>query len=67
MWGAALGPWFVAKMAGLLLYILLGWLALRPGLHPRARLLAGAAALLVVGWMVSVAVLKHPAGLLAFR
>ena len=58
--GAA--PWLAAKIAGLLLYIALGMLALRPG-RPRAlRMSAWLAALLCFGWIVSVAMTKNPMG-----
>jgi uncharacterized membrane protein SirB2 len=53
-------PWLAAKIAGLLLYIGLGMLALRPG-RPRAlRAAAWVAALAVFGWIVAVAVTKNP-------
>lgn len=56
----AAAPWLVAKIAGLLLYIGLGMLALRPG-RPRAlRAAAWLAALLVFGWIVAVAMTKNP-------
>ena len=58
-------PWLVAKIAGLLLYIGLGMLALRPGRPLALRIAAWAAALAVFGWIVSVAVTKQPLGLLA--
>jgi uncharacterized membrane protein SirB2 len=57
-------PWLVAKIGGLLLYIALGMLALRPGRALALRATAWAAALLVFGWIVSVAVTKDPLGLL---
>ena len=47
--------WLVAKLAGVLIYIVCGMVALRPG-HPRpARAAAFAGALLVFGWIVWVA------------
>jgi uncharacterized membrane protein SirB2 len=59
-------PWLAAKIAGLLLYIGLGMLALRPGRPVAVRATAWAAALLVFGWIVSVAITKDPyAGLRA--
>jgi uncharacterized membrane protein SirB2 len=58
-------PWLVAKIAGLLLYIGLGMLALRPGRPLALRITAWVAALAVFGWIVSVALTKHPLGLLA--
>lgn len=58
-------PWLMAKIGGLLLYIVLGMVALRPR-HGRAtRAVAGALALLVLGWIVSVALHKSPLGFFA--
>lgn len=58
-------PWLMAKIIGLLLYIGLGIVALKSG-RPRAvRGPAWLAALLVVGWIVSVAVTKNPFGFVA--
>lgn len=57
-------PWLAAKIGGLLLYIALGMLALRPGRPPALRIGAWAAALLVYGWIVSVAISKNPLGAL---
>lgn len=57
--------WLTAKIFGLLAYILLGALALKPGREPRVRIMAGLTAVTVFGWIVSVALSKHPAGFLA--
>jgi uncharacterized membrane protein SirB2 len=55
--------WLLAKIAGLVAYVGLGTVALKPG-RPRAvRATAFVAALLVFGWIVSVAITKSPAGL----
>lgn len=59
-------PWLVAKIVGLLLYIALGVVALRPGRPVGVRAAAWLAALLVFGWIVSVALTKNPFGFLAF-
>ncbi len=56
--------WLTAKIGGLLAYILLGMLALRPSPYPRLRILAGCAAVAMFGWIVSVALTRHPAGFL---
>jgi uncharacterized membrane protein SirB2 len=53
-------PWLAAKIGGLLLYIGLGMLALRPGRPAALRAGAGLAALAVSGWIVAVAVTKNP-------
>lgn len=58
-------PWLLAKLVGLVVYVLLGVVALRPGRPLGVRATAWVAALAVVGWMVSVALTKHPLGFLA--
>ena len=58
-------PWLLAKILGLVAYVALGVVALRPG-RPRAvRATAFLGALLVVAWIVSVAITKRPLGFLA--
>lgn len=59
-------PWLLAKVLGLLLYIALGVVALRPGQPVSVRAGAWIAALGVFGWIVSVAVTKNPLGFLAW-
>ena len=57
-------PWLLAKIVGLVVYVALGVIALRPG-RPRAvRGSAWVAALVVVAWIVSVALTKSPYGFL---
>ena len=58
-------PWLAAKIVGLLAYIGLGVVALRPGRPMPVRAAAWVAALAVVGWIVSVALLKDPRGFFA--
>jgi uncharacterized membrane protein SirB2 len=58
-------PWLAAKIVGLLVYIGLGWLALRVTQPRRVRAFAWLGALVTVGWIVSVARSKDPAGFLA--
>lgn len=53
--------WLTAKVLGLLAYIGLGVFALR-GRTAAIRQQAFIAALLTFGWIVSVALLRHPAG-----
>lgn len=55
-------PWLLAKIGGLLLYIALGTLAMRPGPPRAVRIAAWLAALATAGWIVSVAVSKSPWG-----
>ena len=57
-------PWLLAKISGLVLYIALGVVAMRAHLSKPVRASAWVAALLVLGWMASVAVSKNPAGFL---
>ena len=61
----ASAPWLMAKIVGLLAYIALGMLALRPGRPVWMRATAWVAALVVFGWIVSVALLKDPRGFIA--
>lgn len=64
-------PWLRAKLIGLVCYILLGVLALRPRIGTGAptsrtvRLACWLAALAVFGYIVAVALTKDPRGLLA--
>jgi uncharacterized membrane protein SirB2 len=53
-------PWLMAKIIGLLLYIGLGIVALRPGRCAGVRAAAWTGALLVFGYIVSVAITKSP-------
>jgi uncharacterized membrane protein SirB2 len=52
--------WITAKLAGVLLYIVLGFAALRGSLPARLRLASGIAALAVVAYVVGVALTKNP-------
>lgn len=61
----AAAPWLLAKIIGLVLYIGLGVVALRPGRPPRVRVAAWLAALLTFGWIVSVAITKDARGFFA--
>ncbi len=55
-------PWLTAKIVGLLLYIGLGVVALRPGRPAKVRAVAWVAALATFGWIVAVAITKSPLG-----
>jgi uncharacterized membrane protein SirB2 len=58
--------WLTAKIIGLLAYIALGAVTLRNARrNPRRAVLAGVAAVMVFGWIVSVALSKDPLGILA--
>jgi uncharacterized membrane protein SirB2 len=61
----AQSPWLLAKISGLLVYIGLGMVALRPTRPARLRATAWLAALATFGWIVSVAITKDPRGLFA--
>lgn len=58
-------PWLTAKLCGLVVYIVLGIVALKPTVPRRWRAAAWIGALATVGWMVSVAITKQPLGFLA--
>ncbi|WJW75457.1 SirB2 family protein [Thiohalobacter sp. IOR34] len=51
-------PWLLAKITALVVYVLLGSIALKRGASRQVRLRAWLAALLVFGYIVSVAVSK---------
>jgi uncharacterized membrane protein SirB2 len=57
--------WLTTKLLALVLYIVLGSLALKPGRPKRLRLLCFLAALAVFGYIVSVARSHDPRGLFA--
>lgn len=57
--------WVTAKVSGVIVYIILGSLALRAGTAPRMRVVWWLAALTVFGWIVSVALTRQPMGFLA--
>lgn len=57
--------WVTAKVFGLIVYIILGSLALRHGSSQGVRLASWLAALAVFGYIVSVALRHDPRGLLA--
>lgn len=53
-------PWLTAKLIALLAYIVLGAFALRRGPTRRVRILCGAAALACGGYILAVALTRHP-------
>lgn len=57
-------PWLLAKLTGLLVYIGLGMVALRPSVSWRMRACAWLAAMATLGWIASVAITKSPLGFL---
>lgn len=58
-------PWLTAKVVLLLLYIVLGSIALRRGRTRSIRIAAFVAALATVAFLVTVAVTHQPLGILA--
>lgn len=58
-------PWLMAKIIGLVVYIGLGMLALRPNRPSAVRAAAWLAALATFAYIVSVALTKRPAGFFA--
>jgi uncharacterized membrane protein SirB2 len=57
--------WVTAKVMGLILYVVLGAIALRHGPTLTVRLGALLAALATYAWIISVAILKNPWGFFA--
>jgi uncharacterized membrane protein SirB2 len=53
-------PWLMAKIIALIIYIALGLIAFRFGKTRTVRLLAWCEAILVFGYILSVAVTKNP-------
>lgn len=58
-------PWLEAKLAGLVVYILAGTIALKRGRTPQGRAAAFIVAMLAYAYIVSVALTKNPLGLMA--
>lgn len=57
--------WVTAKIFGVIAYIILGTLALREASTRRLRIACWLGSMAVFGWIVSVALTRQPAGLLA--
>ena len=57
--------WVTAKIFGVIVYIILGALALRDGSTRGMRVACWTASLVVFGWIVSVALTRQPWGFLA--
>jgi uncharacterized membrane protein SirB2 len=55
-------PWLLAKIVGLLVYVGLGVITLRPGGPKALRMAAWIGALATAAWIVSVALSKSPLG-----
>ena len=60
-----IADWVTAKVFGVITYIILGFIALRAGITRRMRIAFWLAALVVFGWIISVALTRQPMGFLA--
>ena len=58
-------PWLMAKVVGLVAYVALGVIAMRPTRSRRVRVAAWLAAMATAGWIVSVAITKSAWGVLS--
>ena len=58
--------WLTVKLLAVIVYIVLGSIALRRGRTLRTRVIASVAALLAIVWIVLVAHARHPFGPFAF-
>ncbi len=58
-------PWLLAKLFGLVLYVALGVVALKPQYSRGIRTTAFVGALAAATWIVSVAIAKNPWGVFA--
>jgi len=59
-------PWLAAKLIGLVIYIILGILALNRIDNLKVQIPLFISAIMVVSWMLSVALSKNPLGFLLF-
>jgi uncharacterized membrane protein SirB2 len=55
-------PWLMAKVVGVVIYVALGVIAMRPTRSKRVRVAAWLAAMATAGWIVSVAITKSAWG-----
>lgn len=61
-WGIFANGWLVTKLGLLVMYVVLGYVALRPGRSRKARGVLFGLAVLVYGWMFTIARGHHPLG-----
>lgn len=59
-------PWLIAKFSGLLVYILLGTIAIKRGRTPQIRLIALVGAVSVFAYIAGVAITKSPLSWMRF-
>ena len=62
-WGTFANGWLPMKVGLLVVYVVLGYMALRPGRSLRVRIALFVLALLTYGWMYTIARAHHPLGL----
>jgi uncharacterized membrane protein SirB2 len=62
-WGLFANGWLAVKLGLLVIYIVLAFMALRPGRPRQARVVLYVIALLVYGWMYTIARSHHPFGI----
>lgn len=55
-----LPPWLIAKITALVIYILLGTVAIKRGKTPKTRAYAAAAAVLVFAYIIGAAIERSP-------
>ena len=63
-WGLFGNGWLAVKIGLLFVYVVLGFMALRPVRTRQVRIALYVLALLVYGWMYSIARAHHPLGIL---
>lgn len=63
-WGLFANGWLAMKLVLLVVYIVMAFIALRPGRSKPVRVMLYVAALLVFAWMYSIARAHHPLGFL---
>lgn len=63
-WGLFANGWLVMKIGLLVVYVVLGYMALRPGRSRQWRIALFVLALLTYGWMYTIARAHHPLGVL---
>ena len=63
-WAVFSNGWLVMKLCLLVVYVVLAYVALRPGRSRQQRVVLFVLALLIYGWMYTIARAHHPLGVL---
>ena len=63
-WAVFSNGWLVMKLCLLVVYVVLAYMALRPGRSRQQRVVLFMLALLIYGWMYTIARAHHPLGVL---